>query len=130
MATSVEPAEIFQSYVELWAKADSGDPEAQYQHSSRVRTPTEAYRWLCLAASQGVAEASAELGHIHRHGTRGQRRDLERSYMWWSLAEEQGYPKSALYRLELAGLLSPDQVADAQRMAAAWQASDCESELL
>ncbi len=116
-------------YARLLFMAKAGDPEAQYEFSLQTTKPAQIYRWLCLSARQGLAKASAELGRIHRDGTRGLRRDLQRSLNWWRLAEQQGHPEASRYRSEIAIFLSPEQIAEARRIAAVWPPGDCEAEL-
>ena len=120
---------VFHDYARLWVRADAGDPQAQYEVSRSVRKPREAYRWLCLAASQGLAHAAAELGDINRYGAPGMPADPARAYRWWALAERQGYARASSPKLEAARHVSEDQIAEAERIAAAWQPDDCTAEV-
>ncbi len=126
---SVDAIYKLRVYARLQVNAEAGDPEAQYDLSVRSKPPEQAYKWRCLAASGGVAKASAALGRLHQYGADGFRQDLTRSYKWWSLAEQHGHPLASRPLSEVASFLSPDQVAEAEHIAAVWQADDCGPEL-
>ncbi len=74
----------------------------------------EALRWYRLAAEQGYTLAQNNLGYMFFKG-KGVPRDYVRAYMWASLAAAQG--------LEIMEKeMTPEQIAEAQRLAREWLA--------
>ena len=87
---------------------------------------SEAVKWYRLAAEQGDAGARHSLGLKYLFG-QGVPRDYVLAYMWFSLAEaadrHEGEPDYAAAResRDLAARhLTPDQIADAERVAREW----------
>ena len=86
----------------------------------------EAARWFRKAAEQGDAEAQYNLGFMYETG-RGGRKDLVQAYMWFDLAgrsaettpAHQGY--AIQYRDSIASKMTPDQIANAKKLAADWK---------
>ena len=64
----------------------------------------EAMKWYRLAAKQGVPQNDVL------------------AYMWFSLAAAQGDENAQENRDMAANLMTPDQIAEAQRMAQEWMA--------
>jgi len=84
---------------DLVARAEAGDPEAQYRlgraydEGVLVRpSPYLAAHWLRRAAEQGHAAAAARLGTLYFQG-RGLPRDLELALSWYRRAAEAGDPE-------------------------------------
>ncbi len=75
--------------------------------------------WLSLA-EQGNAQAQHQLGYMYLRG-RGVARDDIHAHMWWSLAASQGNKASTLARKLVAGRMSPEQIAEAEKLAREWQ---------
>ena len=83
----------------------------------------EAVRWYRLAAEQGVAKALYNLGVAYLEGFGVPKDDVE-AYKWLSLsASRQTGPEredAATARDRVAQQLTPDQRAEAQRLAREW----------
>ncbi len=87
-----EPVETDQDIQELIAKAEQGDPDAQYElgicylHGEGVeRNEEEAVKWLTEAAEQGHVDAQYELGIYYTYV------DYEEAAKWLTEAAEQGH---------------------------------------
>jgi|HubBroStandDraft_1064217.scaffolds.fasta_scaffold43920_2 TPR repeat protein len=80
----------------------------------------EAIKLNRLAADRGFAHAQFHLGIAYEHG-RGVPQDEALAYMWFSLSAAQGDGDGIRKRDKLAGTLTPDQIAEAQRLAQAWK---------
>jgi hypothetical protein len=93
--------------LELLEKAESGDPEAQYDFgllrkdgAALVReNDAEAVHWFRLSASQGHAGAQFSLGFAYRNGEGVLQNDVE-AVRWYRLAVAQGHAR-AQYNLAL-----------------------------
>ena len=84
---------------------------------------SEAVRLYRLAAEQGVAEAQANLGLMYVTG-QGVAQDMVRAYMWFDLAAALGNDSARKNRDLAAESLSPEQIAEAKRMATQCKARD------
>jgi uncharacterized protein len=71
------------------------------------------------AASQGAPDALYELGLIYSLG-KGVDIDYIEAHKWFNLAAMRGVEQAQTDRAELAEMMSPSEVAAAQRMARAW----------
>ncbi len=96
---------------------DNGEGVAQ-DHS-------EAARWYRLAAEQGLAEAQNNLGVLYEDGE-SDTRDNVKALMWYSLAAARFPPgedrDTAVRNREIVeAKMSPDQVAEPQRLARKWK---------
>ena len=80
---------------------------------------TEAMKWSRLAADQGLAAAQNNLGAMYINGE-GVRRNYVQGYMWLSLAAKQGYKRAVLPQGQLEREMTPDELAEAQRLAREW----------
>ncbi len=79
----------------------------------------EAVKWFRLAVEQGNATAQSNLGDMYNKGN-GVPRDYVQAHMWFNLAAAQGR-KSAFESLDVvAQRMTPEQIAEAQRMAREW----------
>ncbi len=77
-------------------------------------------RWYRLAAEQGYAGAQYNLGFMYVMG-RGVQQDHVQAYLWFNLAAAQGNELDRKVRDGLAEMMTPAQLADAQRMAREWK---------
>ena len=117
----------------LSALAVRGVAEARYElgymHYSGAGVPqdyTEAAKWYRLAADQGFAEAQHDLGIMYLNG-QGVPQDYVRAHMWLNLAASQ-IPASkrterdsaVKARDSVASKMTPEQIAEAQRLAHDW----------
>ncbi len=80
----------------------------------------EAARWYLLAAEQDYALAQNNLGGLYSSGL-GVQKNLVESYKWLSLAAAGG-AADAIGNWDLVrSQMTPDQIAEGQRLAAAWK---------
>ena len=112
--------------------ADQGDARAQsnlgimYKLGQGVpKDDAQAVKWYRLAADQGDAKAQSNLGAMYALG-QGVPKDYVLAYMWRNLASAGASDadireKAAKARDALATMMTPAQVAEAQRMSREWQ---------
>ena len=116
-----------QDYAEAvrWYKlaAAQGDAFAQYNlgwmYGKGQGIPqdyAEAARWYKLAAAQGLADAQYNLGNMYRLGL-GIPQDHERAHLWLNLAATKGDSDAVKNRDITAKKMTPQQIAEAQKMA-------------
>ena len=128
---------VAQDYVEAvaWMRkaADQGDAGAQYNlavsYVNGLGVPqdfTQAVAWYRKAADQGYADAQYNLGSMYSRGA-GLPQDYVEAHKWRNLAasrvtgdEQKRYAEP---RDALAKLITPAQLAEAQRLAREWQAA-------
>lgn len=93
-----------------------------------------AVKWYLLAAEQGEASAQTSLGFKYWQGE-GVPKDYVLAYKWFNLAAALGDPNvfapsgdlvfgatfAAGARDDLAKLMTPDQIAEAERLAREWK---------
>lgn len=107
--------------------AEKGDVDSQYLlglmyvHGDGVpRDDAEAAKWFRRAADKGYAKAQASLGWSY-YTAHGVLKDYALAYMWLNLAAAQGEVTASAARDHIARLMTPDQIAEAQRMARDWK---------
>ena len=81
---------------------------------------TEAMRWYRLAAEQRHAGAQYALGEIYANG-QGVPQNYVLAHMWLNLAAVQGDELAVKMRDYYAYLMSPAQIAEAQKLAREWK---------
>ena len=81
-----------------------------------VQDYVEAVRWYRLAATQGHADAQTNLGFMYGNG-RGVPMDVVRAHMWFNLAAAKGDADAVKNRDFAASKMSPQQMAEAQKLA-------------
>ena len=139
------------AYATWKAEAEAGDAEAQYEFSSRVSSRAQAYKWLCLAAHQSHPIAQHKIGSIYQQRDHpyyqqsdlSADEDLVRAYLWYKLAENNGFQKEAFTYIRANGawrckqfknhrewvksLMTPVQTSHAERLVAEWKPNpaDC-----
>lgn len=79
----------------------------------------EAAKWYLLAAEQGDPFAQFALGSMYAKGEGVPRNDLL-AYKWWNLAAAHGLGNPANITT-LEGRMTPDQIAEAQKLSAEWK---------
>ena len=86
---------------------------------------SEAARWLRKAADQGYAIAQQGLGLIYSSGE-GVPQDYVEAHKWLNLAASRstGSDQTGIDRDAVAKLMTPQQIAEAQRLAREWRAND------
>jgi TPR repeat protein len=114
---------------EYWYRkaADQGNSSAQtslgfmYLYGYGVDfDPKKAVYWWRKAAEQGSADAQHRMGVVYNQGSYMEK-DIIKAYMWFSLAAEKKNGKSAVERDEVAKQMTPQQLAEARRLAREWK---------
>jgi hypothetical protein len=113
-------AESFQWYQ---SAADQGNLEAQMAVASMYhagqgvpQNDAEALKWFGKAADQGNTDAQELVGFMYLHG-KGTPKDHVRAYVWFNLSASQGNKDAAKYRDQTAYVMTPEQIAEAQKIA-------------
>lgn len=78
-----------------------------------------AYRDLVKLAGGGCAVSQYYLGLMHIKG-KGVLQDYCRAHFWLNVASAQGHRKARVQLEKLTRIMSPNQVAEAQKLARAW----------
>ena len=84
--------------------------------AARAQHWAEAARWHRLAADQGHSGAQGSLGSMYHFSG-----DYVRAHMWLNLSAAQGLQQAAKERDDVAKLMTPAQIAEAQKLAREWQ---------
>lgn len=116
----------------LRERAAKGDPEAQFNLAKMYEAGrgglkqdyTEAERWHRRAAEQGDPFAQASLGILLRFG-KGVPQDNIQAYKWFEIAASRttGGERESITELRdsTASRLTPEQLAEARRLAREWK---------
>ena len=115
------------------AAADEGDAAAQFRLGLTAGVPqdhAEAVRWYRLAADQRHPQAQYNLGLLHATGEAVEQ-DYRTAHMWFNLAAVP-FPASATRNRSaairsrdlMAGKLSRQEIAEAEKLARDWRPSD------
>ena len=80
----------------------------------------QAVSWYRKAAEQGLARAQSNLGAMYSRGE-GVPKDLVTAYMWRNLAAAQGDETGKKARDALETLMTPAQIAEAQKLSREWK---------
>jgi hypothetical protein len=107
-------------------RAERGDPTAELKLGAayaagqdNVQNYTEAVKWLTRSADQGNVTAAASLGAFYWAG-RGVTPGYVDAYAWSAIAEAQGDEASRYRTTILRSRMSPVELAEGRRRAAAW----------
>ena len=76
--------------------------------------------WCRLAAERGDPGAQNILGIMYATGTGGAPQDFVQAYMWFNLAAPR-YPDAGKLLDQTAALMTPEQIAEAQKLAREWK---------
>ncbi|MBW6487288.1 MAG: sel1 repeat family protein [Syntrophobacterales bacterium] len=76
----------------------------------------EAAEWYLKAAERGNAQAQFTLGSMYEKGL-GVQQDEVQALLWFNLAAAQGFGKAKAARDRITVWMSPEQIAEAQRLA-------------
>jgi clan AA aspartic protease (TIGR02281 family) len=121
---SQDYAESFQWYQ---SAADQGYLKAQMAIASMYhagqgvqQNDAEALKWFGKAADQGNSDAQELVGFMYLRG-KGTPKDNVRAYMWFNLSASRGNNDAVKYRDRTAYFMTPEQIADAQKMARDWK---------
>jgi TPR repeat protein len=135
--TAWDKGEFEKSMSILMPLAEAGVAQAQftvgimYWNAQGVpESAPEAVKWFLLAADQGLADAYYSLGQQYSLGGGGIDRNREEAYFWLVLAVE-GYEEEGRSALDsarqmrdlVAGRLTPEQMAAADKRVAEWKAA-------
>ena len=107
--------------------AEQGHAQAQYNlgvmylvGNGVAQDNAEAMKWYRKAAEQEVAFAQHMLGFMYARGL-GVAQDLIQAHMWSNLAAGQGNEAAASDRDTVAGKLTAEQLAEAEKLARDWK---------
>ena len=75
-----------------------------------------AVKWYTRAAKQGNASAQYNLGFLYANG-HGVIQDYVRAHMWFNIAASTGDKGAVNNRDKVAGVMTPAEIADAQKLA-------------
>jgi tetratricopeptide (TPR) repeat protein len=95
--------------------AEQGNTEAQISLGGCYLGKAEAVKWYRKAAEQGDAFAQFMLGTCYNNGY-GVPKDDVVAYMWYNLSAAKGDDCAAKCREELGSKMTPEQIAEAQRL--------------
>ena len=121
----------------IWYRraAEQGVADAQYNLGFMYRNgqgvpqdDKQAVDWYRKAAEQGDTVAQLNLGLMYYYG-KGVPQDYKEAYAWACVATEKKDPLNAPLRNEVAKLLSPSALSEAQALASANSTSKCNSRL-
>lgn len=101
LATLPANAEKIAEPAATQALIERGDANSQYERGMRylsgegeaTKNPTEALKWLELAANQGHADARYKLGILYRTGL-GVLQNFEAAFQWFELAANQNHAEA------------------------------------
>ena len=103
--------------------AEQGYANAQFNLGSMynngqgvLQDDKEAVKWYTKAAEQGDAKAQYNLGMMYFTGE-GVLQDNVYAHMWGNIASSNGNKNGAALRDHVAGNMTPEQIAEAQRLA-------------
>ncbi len=106
------------------AAADQGNAEGEFFLGAMYLLPAkdiaEGLKWMRLSAEQGMPDAQLLLGMAYLKG-RDAPHDLVEADMWLQLAANQGDKFAPTQREQAEKQMSPDQIAKARALAAAWK---------
>ncbi|HXK55198.1 MAG TPA: tetratricopeptide repeat protein, partial [Gammaproteobacteria bacterium] len=79
----------------------------------------EAQRWYRKAAEQRHLSAQFKLGYMYYRG-RGVPQDYVKAHKWWNLVATAGRASAVAARNDLAELMTPEEIAEAEKLALEW----------
>ena len=111
--------------------AEQGDPRGRlglglmyFKGEGVPQDHAEAFKWLRLAAEQGDPSAQSSLGLMYHEG-QSVPQDFVRAHKWVNLAASRSTGEKREKRVEardlVADKMTPEQVAEAQRLAHEWK---------
>ena len=113
-----------QWYEKAAAQGDaSGQNNLGYLYADGKGVPKDEKKgveWIRKAAEQRDGNGQASLGEMYRDG-RGVPQDNVQAYMWFNLGAANGAKRGAALRDALAKQMTPDQIAEAQKLAREWK---------
>jgi TPR repeat protein len=111
--------------LEQWSLcAEKGDAACQFGlgvlHDDGLGVPREVSRalsWYERAAAQDYPDALMQLGFLYAVGRQGVEQDPVRAWAWFARAAAVGVEQAPAHRDRVGELLTPDELAAAQKMA-------------
>ncbi len=103
--------------------AAQGNADAQYNLGILYddgHRYAEAVKWYRKAADQGLGDAQFNLGLLYATG-QGVPRDYVQAYMWLELLAAQDDQSAVSNRDAVARRMTPEQIAEAQKLAREWR---------
>ncbi len=82
-----------------------------------AKNHAEAVGWYVRAAQQGYSPAQSNLGSLYLRGGWGLETNPSEALVWFSLAEDRNFPGAKERRMSTEGLLSRDEISDAEGLA-------------
>ena len=121
--TAAQSGDYATALSELTPFAKQGDADAQsylglmyFKGDGVPQDYKTAAKWYRLAAEQGLAFAQGNLGTMYANGT-GVIQDNVYAHMWGNIGASNGYEYGGKLRDEVAELMTPAQIAEAQTLA-------------
>jgi TPR repeat protein len=90
------------------------------RREGKPHDPEQAVNWFQRAATHGYSEAQNVLGHLYAVGE-SVPQDYIQAHLWLNLSAAQGNQEARKARNALAEKLTPQQLAEAQRLAREWK---------
>jgi len=108
-----------------WYRLSAGQGNADAQFNLGIlyddgHRYAEAVKWYRKAADQGLGDAQFNLGLLYAKG-QGVPRDDVQAYMWFELSVAQDDQSAVRNRDAAARRMTPEQIAEAQKLAREWQ---------
>jgi uncharacterized protein len=91
-----------------------------------ARNDAEAVKWYRLSAARGNMQAQTYLAAMYSDGV-GVGQDYVRAHMWFNILSAEGKNTGTEYRDKMAARMTPEQIADAPRMARECQERNLQS---
>jgi hypothetical protein len=103
-----------------YEKALSGDPRSQYVLYGYSKPAAIKWRWLCRAAMNGDPAARFVMASYYIDGAEPVEKDYIQAYMWLTLSAHAAMDAA---REHIAEDMTHEQIAQAELLAAGWQAN-------
>ncbi len=111
---------------EIRERAEEGDESAQFllgqvYQNGWWRFPKdlrEAQKWYLRAGKNGHARSQYRLGYMYERGIGDVSQSNTQAHMWFNLAALQGFEPAAISRDEIAERMTPEEIAEAERLTA------------
>jgi len=112
-----------------WASRNMLSIFRGYQHISDRRLRKEAGVY-CPNADLGHADARKRIAELYLYGNYSVNKDLVQAYVWYHLATKSGNDEALRQLDTITGIMTAEQLAEAQRLLEQWQPGQCERDLL
>lgn len=127
---SAQEIEHAEQLVFAWQPGNCERNISEHMVSKNMSDP--ALSRLCTAADLGDFTSRDELGRIYFIGSRGVKRDFQRAYMWYRLAEKVHEPPRMEGKIMqmFCDAMTPEQRVIALKILRQWKPGKCEEDLL